>query len=444
MRLPNRFRRCQEERGQILLLMALLLTVFIGLVGLTVDAGFLYAQRRQAQNGADAAALAGAQRLWEGGSQAQSIAAAFSYADDNGYAASQTTVNLLPGASPTAVEVIVEEQPTSFFIHVLIPGANTVRARAVADTVHIPRKYGLIVLNQDVCSGYDQGGSGNVIINGAGAMINSDCDEALDKGGTSLFNADGDIDVTGGVDEPYAGIDPDPRDYVPWTVDDPLLALAPPTPGAPSPSSAGTAASPDTLKINSNGNHTLEAGTYYGGVRINCSNCTVTFETGVHIMAGGGFTLSGNPVLEGDGVMIYVTDCNGANDPDPAEPDGPPTCSGDGIAEPFDIQGGAEINLTGLLYCAPLGPPCPPPYENTLITFWQDAAIDDQIRFAGDAGGSTGIWYFPGAELVATGGADFGTAQIIVDSFTKTGSGDVSITYEAFVEVDLPLVLLIE
>ena len=443
MRLPNRIRGFQEERGQILLLAALLLTVFIGLVGLAVDAGFLYAQRRQAQNGADAAALAGAQRLWEGGSQGQAIAAAFSYAHDNGYGASQTQVNLLPGAEPTAVEVIVEEQPTSFFIHVLIPGANTVRARAVADTVNIPREYGLIVLNQDVCSGYDQGGSGDVLINGAGAMINSDCDDALDKGGNSLFNADGDIDVTGGVDEPYSGIDPDPRDYVPWTLDDPLAALEPPDPAA-YPTQNGTSASPDTLRINSSGNHTLPAGTYYGGVRINCSDCTITFETGVHIMAGGGFWIASNPVIQGDGVLIYVTDCNGPNDPSPDEPDGPPICSGDGRAAPFDFQGSAEINLTGLHYCAPFGPPCPPPYEDILITFWQDAAIDDQIRFAGDSGGSTGIWYFPSAELVATGGANFGTGQVIVGSFTKTGNGDVFITYEAFVEIDLPLVLLIE
>ncbi len=237
MRLRDRFRHFQEERGQILMLTLLFLTFFIGLVALTVDVGFLFAQRRQAQNGADAAALAGAQRLWETNSTdtAGAITAAFSYAHDNGYAGSQTEVNLLPGASPTAVEVIVEEQPTSFFIHVLIPGANTVRARAVADTVDIPRKYGLIILDEGPCApggdedGYAQGGNGSVIIEGAGAMINANCEPALIQAGNGDLVADGDIDVTGTVNAAGPGvIDPPPREGVTWQVEDPLAALTPP------------------------------------------------------------------------------------------------------------------------------------------------------------------------------------------------------------------------
>ena len=449
----SRTRNFNDERGQILLLAAMFMTIFIGLVGLVVDAGFLYAQRRQAQNGADAAALAGAQRLWEGGSSADATSAAFSYANDNGYDSSQTQVNLLPAGSPTAVEVIVEEEPTSFFIHAILPGSSTVRARAVADTVEIPAEYGLLILGEGSCGrgqseGYDQTGRADLIIEDGGAMINTECADALRKRGSSNFIADGGIDVTGGADIGGSGVvEPNPRDYVPWQTDDPLAALEPPTPGAPADGSTGTAASPDTLRINSPGNYTLAAGTYYGGVRINCSNCTVTLESGIHIMAGGGFTLAGSPVIRddgGDGVLLYVTDCNGPNDPVPTEPDGPPTCSGDGEAEPFDIQGSAEINLTGLLYCAPFGPPCSSPYENTRITFWQDAAIHDQIRFSGDASGTTGIWYFPGAELVAVGGSTFGTGQIIVDSFTTAGGGPIHITYESFVEIVLPLVVLIE
>lgn len=42
--------RGSRERGQVLLLAALLLSVLIGMVALVVDVGFLFAQRRQAQN----------------------------------------------------------------------------------------------------------------------------------------------------------------------------------------------------------------------------------------------------------------------------------------------------------------------------------------------------------------------------------------------------------
>ena len=42
-----------QERGQILMLAALLITALLVFIGLIVDTGFAYAQRRQAQNGAD-------------------------------------------------------------------------------------------------------------------------------------------------------------------------------------------------------------------------------------------------------------------------------------------------------------------------------------------------------------------------------------------------------
>lgn len=52
-----------EQKGQALVLVAFAVVALIGLVGLTIDGGRLYALRRQVQNAADAAALAGAQEL---------------------------------------------------------------------------------------------------------------------------------------------------------------------------------------------------------------------------------------------------------------------------------------------------------------------------------------------------------------------------------------------
>jgi Flp pilus assembly protein TadG len=50
----------QRERGQILVIFALALIVIIGMVGLVLDGGSAFAQRRAEQNAADLAALAGA------------------------------------------------------------------------------------------------------------------------------------------------------------------------------------------------------------------------------------------------------------------------------------------------------------------------------------------------------------------------------------------------
>lgn len=54
-----------NTKGQALIIVVLALTVLLGFGALTVDAGYLYVQRRSAQNIADAAALAGTWKLQE-------------------------------------------------------------------------------------------------------------------------------------------------------------------------------------------------------------------------------------------------------------------------------------------------------------------------------------------------------------------------------------------
>lgn len=51
--------------GQALLWVAIMLPVFLAIIGLAIDGGALFAARRQAQNAADAAARAGAQQIDE-------------------------------------------------------------------------------------------------------------------------------------------------------------------------------------------------------------------------------------------------------------------------------------------------------------------------------------------------------------------------------------------
>src|SRR5512141_3125363 len=49
-----------SQRGQVLIIFVFVIIVLIGFVGLAVDGGNVYADRRHAQNAADAAALLGA------------------------------------------------------------------------------------------------------------------------------------------------------------------------------------------------------------------------------------------------------------------------------------------------------------------------------------------------------------------------------------------------
>src|SRR2546430_7621743 len=51
------------ERGQVLVMAALMMTALLGMLGLVIDVGNAYAQRRFMQNGADAAAVAAARYM---------------------------------------------------------------------------------------------------------------------------------------------------------------------------------------------------------------------------------------------------------------------------------------------------------------------------------------------------------------------------------------------
>jgi Flp pilus assembly protein TadG len=77
--------RRDAQRGQILVLFTLALVAMIAMVGLVIDGGGAYAQRRGQQNAADVAALAGADALYNGQSNAQAIAVAQGVASTNSF-----------------------------------------------------------------------------------------------------------------------------------------------------------------------------------------------------------------------------------------------------------------------------------------------------------------------------------------------------------------------
>ena len=79
-RLLKSFAKC--ERGAVLPLVALLIIFLFGMAALTVDAGGLYAARREMVNTADAAALAGAQELIYAQTKNLSTAQVEQYAED--------------------------------------------------------------------------------------------------------------------------------------------------------------------------------------------------------------------------------------------------------------------------------------------------------------------------------------------------------------------------
>jgi len=117
------------ERGQSLVLIGLLMIAFVAMLALVVDGGFSYANRRAAQNAADAGALAGADALCSGGgteaAKTKAEAQAISYAVDNNHATSAEA-----DAHDIDIDVTAHVSYQTFFASLL--GFDVVTATAEA------------------------------------------------------------------------------------------------------------------------------------------------------------------------------------------------------------------------------------------------------------------------------------------------------------------------
>jgi len=116
----------REQKGSVIAVVALSMTCLIGFASLVVDVGYLYLNKTQLQNMADAAVLAGAQDL--PGSSLQAVATANSYAAMNGVPSD--IVNPTVGAGNSSLIVTASRNVTLFFAPVLGISNGIVNANA--------------------------------------------------------------------------------------------------------------------------------------------------------------------------------------------------------------------------------------------------------------------------------------------------------------------------
>ncbi|MEQ8235603.1 MAG: pilus assembly protein TadG-related protein [Syntrophomonadaceae bacterium] len=126
-----------EERGSALVVVALWLTVFLGMAALVFDIGSGYAIKAKLQNAADAAALAGAKEM---PSASDAINVALEYAQENGMKATangvkqsgDTVTVTAPSGGNTQIKVECSRDINYSFAKVLGFNNGVVRASAVA------------------------------------------------------------------------------------------------------------------------------------------------------------------------------------------------------------------------------------------------------------------------------------------------------------------------
>lgn len=129
-------RRLHGDEGQVLVMVALMMVGVVSVIGLVSDGGLVFAQRRDLQNVADAAAAAGAMQIDEAAYRStgevvldEQLArdAAALYLDAEG--GLDYVVNVLPDR----VEVAVSRQATTGFLRVIGIDGVEVSARASAE-----------------------------------------------------------------------------------------------------------------------------------------------------------------------------------------------------------------------------------------------------------------------------------------------------------------------
>jgi hypothetical protein len=381
----------RSEKGTILVMTALVLTVMLSIGALAIDASFMYDQRNRMSGAADAASVAAAREVKRSATanlQAfanyEVVMHGFNPADG----LTSVVVNHPPASGsftgdPSYVEVILSRPVATFFARLFGRNTMTVGARATAGGVITPNciqalsasdpaaidvRASVIAANCTIASraGIDVKSGGTLDVRTTGA-VRAHTTITTSGSGTIL-----------GAQVPSAGLS---------SMTDPFASL-------PTPTLAPCIAPAITAGV------TLNPGTYCNGLAIG-GTPNVTLNPGLYIMDGGGFSMSAGGSVTGSGVTIYSTF------------DGTHTAGSVSVSN-------ATVTLSAPLSGAYAG-----------ILFWQPSNNTSAATLSAGASASvSGAFYFPGAKLTFSAGSttNCGSTQytyLISDTLSFTGSAKV-------------------
>ena len=201
----------RDERGQILIITAVTLTVILGIAALSVDASFMYDKRNRLYAAADAAAKGAALELARNPTATDTILQTFAYREitNLGFNPGGATVVGLwhSGTGPidgsfagntNYVEVKVSENTATFFGGILGISSLTPAAWAVAGVV--PSSTCMLALRTSGLS-VVVSGAANIQAPSCAVMANSTGTPAMDIGGSGTIQAS-EVDVAASPPSP--------------------------------------------------------------------------------------------------------------------------------------------------------------------------------------------------------------------------------------------------
>jgi hypothetical protein len=405
-------------RGQAGLFVVLNLTLLFGTLGLAVDLGWSYFRRNAAQSAADSAAMAAALYAKTNGYTCgangvvcgdpvacanPNVSPATTdyqvgclYAGANGFLnggnGGRQTVTLqgnttappgLTGNSPAYwVRATVSERTSNFFGSFGGISAFTVNTSAIAGINAVPPGACVYVLDPHLSGAYTQSG-GSAVTATCGIFVNSNSSSAFTMNGKSNAAAST-ILVNGGVSlSSNSTVSPTPTTNA-GTVTDPLINL-------PMPTFSGC----DYTNWSTNSDATVDPGVYCGGMKI-AGSSNVTFNPGMYVLNGGGFTVTSSGTLSGSHVTFFNTGQSGYT--------------------PGAINfGGSET----LLFSAPINGS----YQGMLFVQDRNLSYTADNKVSGSSASSfTGTFYFPSTTMTFTGSSTGSYTAIVAKAVNFVGT----------------------
>ena len=421
----------RDTAGGISIMYALVLPALVGFVGLGVETGFWYVEKRDLQTQADAGSLGG---VWElaWAREAEVTPSATNEAVRNGFpndaAFTTITVNNPPtsgaeAGNNAAVEVIVTQDFDPMFAGIFLGSDVTIAARAVST----------LIASGQACVLALNGTIGDAAENNGNTTINApDCTIAANSKADDAISFDGSADITFESAWTSGGIEgwPDGTADVTlteggkenmWPIQDPYADLS---------DTAPSGCDPNINLSNGTTQVATPHGTSPNEYRRVCNDIHVTngkdvnFEPGIYWMKGSSLTIEGGTVTctactpGGQGVtFIFTTGTNGNVNQ----------------IGTVTINGNASVTLNA-------------PKEGTYagVLFFQDHdtpnASNKTANINGGAGTTlNGAIYFPNNEVQWAGNSSLAATctLIIADTVTFTGDAGLSVADCASQGIDI-------
>jgi hypothetical protein len=419
-----------------LVVFALIMTGLMLAGAMAFDVGLVMLERRDQQNAADAAALAGARELPDAGTartKARSIATA------NGFTQAVDSASVSVGATSTRVIVTISRPVASYFANLLGIANFQVSSTAVAISLQDqPPFAALTALNPHACGALSITGQG--VINSWGDIqVNSDCPTSallISGQGNLQLNHDGlGCWVVGGFQISGKGVGkycdpPQPGVPLPFPVNGmPSNTATPTSPlqvggttkavpdGCPGTTGYSTT-TPKMCQFPSNYGGTtwrLYPGYYPGGIKIQSG--TFYLEPGIYHLAGGGFesvatdvsvtSVAPGGTTLGGGVLLF-------NTTHPKAASGSVSIGGNRNSFNLWPLGGFDPNCTGESQG----------WNRYLI--FQDPAVTTTVRIngGGNFASARGLIVAPSANVQLNGNGGTLTIDAVVsDTYSINGGG---------------------